>query len=103
MFLEKFSKHNRYTYSQLVGIGVHIGHTYSAISVYSASIIVGLRNGICLINIFKFSSMMRIGLFVVGGLIARRKPIWFVTQDKFLGRYTRFFAQKCGEFSSVFY
>lgn len=65
--------------------------------------IYGYRSGICVINVSKFMHMFRIGLFLISGVLARNKPIWFVTKEVALGRYLRFFANKCGEFSSTFF
>jgi len=35
--------------------------------------------------------------------VKRRRPFWFVTQDKSFYRYSRYLALKCGEFSSTLY
>lgn len=103
MLSSQFNKYNKYTFSQLLKVGVHVGHSIAGSSVYAALIIHGYRSGICLINVSKFMHMFRIGLFVIGGVLARSKPVWFVTKEAALGRYLRFFANKCGEFSSTFF
>lgn len=47
--------------------------------------------------------MFRLGLVSVASAVGRRKPVWFVSMDRAIGRFLRFFAQKCGEFASTFY
>lgn len=65
--------------------------------------IYGYRGGVCLIDMSKFMLMFRLGLVTIASAVARRKPVWFVTQDRPLGRYLKYYAQKCGEFASTFY
>jgi ribosomal protein S2 len=63
----------------------------------------GFRGGISLINLLKFVNMFRIGFFALHNVVSRRRSVWFVNKDKTFDRFVRFFALKCGEFSSTFY
>ncbi len=63
----------------------------------------GFRTGICLINLLKFVNMFRIGFYALHNVVSRSRSIWFVNKDKTFDRFVRFFATKCGEFSSTFF
>lgn len=87
--------------AQLVGIGVHVGHSLHNSSLYAAWLIYGYRAGVCLINLCHFISMLRFGFNSLNLMVAQGRPIWFVNKDKSFARYVRYYALKCGEFAST--
>lgn len=91
----------RLGYAQLVGMGVHVGHSEVNSSVYAAWMVYGYRSGVCLIDLFKFVTMLRYGFSIIDFMVALGRPLWFVNKDKSFARYVRYYALKCGEFSST--
>lgn len=93
---------SRLSFEQLVRIGVHVGHSLSNTSLFAAWMVLGFRQGLCLIDLFRFVHMLRFGFNVIDLLVGRSRPIWFVNKEQIFERFIRYFATKCGEFSSTF-
>ena len=102
-YVFKNSSINRIAYSQLIKMGVHIGHTYRNSFLYASWLIYGFRQEIAVINLYKFVHMFRIGFSCLDMAIFKLKSIWFANQHRNYGKYVEFFAFKCGEFSSTKY
>ena len=110
MFLDKNNKNLRANYedylplwakisfNQLALYGTHIGHSLKNLTPYSAWMVLGSRQGLCLIDMFKFMYMFRGGLFVIQALIRRRSPIWFVNLDQSSQSIIKSAAKECGEY-----
>jgi len=93
----------RLSYSQLITVGVHIGHSYKNSLYESGWMIYGFRKELLIINLFKFVTMFRLGFDIISHAVNKKNPIWFINLDPSFDRYTRFAAEKCGEFSSTVY
>ena len=63
------------SFNQLALHGVHIGHSVNNLTPYSSWMVLGSRQGLCLINMFKFMYMFRGGLFIIQALVRRRSPL----------------------------
>lgn len=110
MFLDKNNKNLRANYedylplwakisfNQLALYGTHIGHSLKNLTPYSAWMVLGSRQGLCLIDMFKFIYMFRGGLFIIQALIRRRSPIWFVNLDQSSQSIIKSAAKECGEY-----
>lgn len=96
--LDNLPKWSKVTISQLIVYNVHIGHSVANTTPYSAWMLYGIRDGIHLINLFKFIYMFRAGLFAVEGTIRGKGPIWFVNLDKSSSLLVKYPAQYCGEY-----
>ena len=86
------------SYKQLALYGVHIGHSVNNLTLYSSWMVLGSRQGLCLINMFKFMYMFRGGLFIMQALIRRRSPIWFINLDQSSQSIIKSAALECGEY-----
>lgn len=86
------------SFNQLALYGTHIGHSIKNLTPYSAWMVLGSRQGLCLINMFKFVYMFRGGLFIIQALVRRRSPIWFVNLDQSSQSIIKSSAQECGEY-----
>ena len=86
------------SYNQLALYGVHIGHSVTNLTPYSSWMVLGSRQGLCLINMFKFMYMFRGGLFIIQALIRRRSPIWFINLDQSSQSIIKSAATECGEY-----
>lgn len=87
------------TYSQLLSLGVHIGHTIVNSEFYSSWMVYGYRRNLLIINMHKFVNMFRIGFMFFDKAVSTRSPIWFVGKDKTFSNSLRIAALDCGEFS----
>lgn len=56
-----------------------------------------------MINLSKFVNFFRVGFYLVNLAVFRNRAVWFANRDKTFDRFIRFFATRCGEFSSTFY
>lgn len=86
------------SFNQLALYGTHIGHSIKNLTPYSAWMVLGSRQGLCLINMFKFVYMFRGGLFIIQALVRRRSPIWFVNLDQSSQSIIQSAAKECGEY-----
>lgn len=86
------------SYNQLSLYGVHIGHGVNNLTPYSSWMVLGSRQGLCLINMFKFMYMFRGGLFILQALIRRRSPIWFINLEQSSQSIIKSAALECGEY-----
>jgi len=86
------------SFNQLALYGTHIGHSIKNLTPYSAWMVLGSRQGLCLINMFKFVYMFRGGLFIIQALVRRRSPIWFVNLDQSSQSIIKSAAKECGEY-----
>jgi small subunit ribosomal protein S2 len=93
----------RLSFSQLVSLGVHIGHSFANSLIYSSWMIYAFRQELCLMNLYKFVYMFRMGFNFIDHSIFKGRPIWFANKDRSFDLYIRYFANKCGEFSSTLY
>lgn len=94
---------NRFNYFQLIGLGIHIGHSLKNTIYYASWLIYGFRREISIINLFKFITMFRLGFYFINTSVFRSLPIWFVSKDRLFDKYIHILASKCGEFSSTVY
>lgn len=78
--------------------GVHVGHSLKNSSQYSGWMVVGVRQGLHLINLFKFIYMLRAGLFAVEKTVRGKGPVWFVNLDGSSSLYVKKPAEFCGEY-----
>lgn len=58
----------------------------------------GIREGVFLINLYKFIYMLRAGLFVFENAVRRLSPVWFVNLDPTATIYVKYAALSCGEY-----
>lgn len=65
----------RLGYAQLVGMGVHVGHSEENSSAYASWMVYGYRAGVCLIDLFKFVTMLRFGFSIVDFMVALGRPL----------------------------
>lgn len=55
--------------------GVHLGHSLANSNPLCGWMISGHRQGLLLIDLFKFSYMLRVGLFALEGAVRHRGPV----------------------------
>ena len=83
---------------KLIKYGIYIGHSYKNTNYYNSWMVLGVRQGIHLLNLLKFQYMFRSALFVIDKIVRAAGPIWFVNLDKIVEKYTRKYATLCGEY-----
>ena len=86
------------TCNQIINYTIHIGHSIKNTNIYCGWMVYGIRDGIQLINLFKFIYMFRAGLFTVELIIKSKSPIWFVNLDKSASILVQYPARNCGEY-----
>lgn len=60
--------------------------------------VAGLRQGLFLLDLFKFTYQLRNGLFAVEGAVRRRGPVWFVHPQFAAPAFISQTALRCGEY-----
>lgn len=88
----------RVTFRQMMFYGVHLGHSTAASNPYCGWMVAGLRQGLFLIDLFKFTYQLRAGLFALEGAVRRRAPVWFVHPQLASPAFLSESAHRCGEF-----
>ncbi len=65
----------RLGFTQLVSMGVHVGHSLVNSSIYAAWLVYGYRAGVCLINLQRFGGMLRLGFQVLDYIVSLGRPL----------------------------
>ena len=60
--------------------------------------VAGLRQGLFLIDLFKFTYQLRAGLFAVEGAVRRRTAVWFIHPQQAAPVFLSESARRCGEY-----
>ena len=84
--------------TKLINYGIYVGHSYKNTNYYNSWMVLGVRQGIHLLNLLKFQYMFRSALFAIDQIIRKGGPIWFVNLDKIVEKYTKKYATICGEY-----
>lgn len=85
-------------FESLIFYGVHIGHSYRNSNNYCSWMVFGIREGVFLINLYKFMYMLRAGFFVLNSTVRSLSPIWFVNLDATAYLHVKHSALSCGEY-----
>lgn len=88
----------RVTFRQMMYYGVHLGHSVLNSNPYCGWLAAGLRQGLFLIDLFKFSYQLRVGLFAVEAAVRRRSPVWFIHPQPASPVLISECAVRCGEY-----
>lgn len=88
----------RVTFRQLMFSAVNLGHTVFNSTPYCGWSITAVRQGLFLIDLFKFTHQWRAGLFAVEGVVRRRAPLWFVHPQRAAPVLISETARRCGEY-----
>lgn len=85
------------SYSQLLVIGVHVGHSLANSSIYAAWMVTAFRQLLTIINLYKSLIMFRNSFLLLTNLVHKQAPVWFINLDASTDRYIKYAAFNCGE------
>lgn len=88
----------RITFRQMMFYGIHLGHSVFNSNPFCGWLIAGFRQGIFLIDLFKFTYQMRSGLFALESAVRRRAPVWFIHPQMAAPVALSDSATRCGEY-----
>lgn len=97
-FLDLLPLWTKVVFTQVINYGVHLGHSIHSTLNFCSWMIKGQRQGIFLIDLFKFVYMFRAGFFILEKIIRGRGPIWFINLDKLAYLFVKYNAISCGEY-----
>lgn len=87
-----------FVYTSLIFYGVHVGHSFDNTVLYSAWLVWAFRQGIALINLFKFVIAFRASSLLIANLIQTHFPIWFINLDISMEKFVGYAAISAGEY-----
>lgn len=85
-------------YSHLLLYGVHVGHSLQNTLTHASWFVIGFRQKLSIINLFKTFYNLRLSLIVFSNVVLYQGPIWFINLDTSMNRYVKMSSFNCGEF-----
>lgn len=90
-----------YKFKELIPAGVHLGHSVKNTLFHSAWMLITIRSGVAIINLFKTILHFKAAFMVFSNTVSCLGPIWFIDLNIYVSQLTRTAALRCGEFAAV--